>query len=51
MERALFQMKNCICKIKLENGVKGTGFFFFFPSVDKFQLIPINYLQPRIKRR
>ena len=41
MEQALFQMKNCICKIKLEKGIIGTGFFCKIPSVNKFELIPV----------
>ena len=31
MEKALFQMEKCTCKIKLKNGLIGTGFFCEIP--------------------
>ena len=31
MKKILFQMENCICKIYLINGKKGTGFFCKIP--------------------
>ena len=31
VEKILFQMKNCICKIFKENGIHGTGFFCKIP--------------------
>ena len=38
-EKILFQMKNCICKIVLENGEIGTGFFCKIPFNDN--LLPV----------
>ena len=40
MELALFQMKNCICKIKIENGF-GTGFLCKIPFPDSLSLLPV----------
>ena len=34
-EQILFQMKNCICKIINNDGIKGTGFFCRIPINDK----------------
>ena len=34
MEKILFQMKNCICKIKVK-GASGTGFFCMIPIENK----------------
>ena len=40
LEKVLFQMKNCICKIK--NGKKiGTGFFCKIPFPDTLNLLPV----------
>ena len=40
LEKVLFQMKNCICKI--ENGKKiGTGFFCKIPFPDTLNLLPV----------
>ena len=35
MEQIMFQMKNCACKIKLDNGTIGTGFFCLIPFPKK----------------
>ena len=34
-EIILNQMKNCVCKIYMDNGNKGTGFFCKIPFPDK----------------
>ena len=39
-EIILNQMKNCVCKIYMDNGIKGTGFFCKIPFPDKDHLIP-----------
>ena len=41
MEKSLFQMKNCVCKIKLNNGIIGTGFFCKIPFPDNFTFLPV----------
>ena len=41
MEQALFQMKNCVCKIELSNGGIGTGFFCKIPSSSKSIDLPV----------
>lgn len=38
-ENILYQMKNCICRIISNNGIKGTGFFCRIPYNDK--LLPV----------
>ena len=40
-EKIIEQMKNCICKIRTENGQKGTGFFCKIPFPDFEHLLPI----------
>ena len=40
MQLAIFQMQNCICKIKVANKV-GTGFFLKLPFPDSFNLLPV----------
>ena len=35
IKNILFQMENCICKIYLKNGEKGTGFFCKIPFFNK----------------
>ena len=40
-ERILNQMKNCICKIKIEN-IKATGFFCKIPNINK-NFLMTNY--------
>ena len=42
LEKVLFQMKNCICKIKLDNGKIETGFFCKIPFPDT--LNPLHVL-------
>ena len=39
LEQALFQMKNCVCKIKYKD-IAGTGFFCKIRSKSSFNLIP-----------
>ena len=39
IEKALFQMENCVCKIKLKNGLIGTGFFCKIPFYKNY--IPV----------
>ena len=39
-EIILNQMKKCICKIYMDNGSKGTGFFCKVPFPDKDHLVP-----------
>ena len=43
-EKIIEQMKNCICKIRTENGQKGTGFFCKIPFPDFEHLLPILLL-------
>jgi len=38
-KKILFQMENCICKIYLEDGKKGTGFFCKIPFLNN--LLPV----------
>ena len=38
-KKILFQMENCICKIYLEDGKKGTGFFCKMPIFNN--LLPV----------
>ena len=38
-ETILNQMKNCVCKIYMDNGNKGTGFFCIIPYPDKDHLV------------
>ncbi len=40
-EIILSQMKKCICKIYMDNGSKGTGFFCKIPYPDQKSLIPV----------
>ena len=40
-EKILEQMKNSICKIILENGKEGNGFFCKIPKRDKYDLLPV----------
>ena len=40
-EIILNRMKKCICKIYIDNGIKGTGFFCKIPFPDKDHLIPL----------
>ena len=35
LNQVIFQMENCICKIKLDNGSIGTGFFCLIPFPNK----------------
>ena len=35
MKKATFQMENCVCKIELDNGKIGTGFFCLIPFPNK----------------
>ena len=41
MEKATFQMKNCVCKIELDNEIFGTGFFCLIPFPNKYSPLPI----------
>lgn len=41
LEIVLFQMKNCICKIKVDNGKIGTGFFCKIPFPDALNPLPV----------
>ena len=41
MEHILFQMKKCICKIKINNKLFGIGFFCKIPFPDQFHLLPV----------
>ena len=41
MEKILFQMKNCICKIKIKEKLFGTGFFCKIPFPDRFNFLPV----------
>ena len=44
VEKILFQMKNCICKILKENGTHGTGFFCKIPyNKSLLYLLITNY--------
>ena len=38
---ATFQMENCVCKIKLDSGKVGTGFFCLIPFPNKFHPLPV----------
>ena len=40
-EKILNQMKNSICKIILEDGKEGTGFFCKIPEGNKYDLLPV----------
>jgi len=40
-ENILFQMKNCICKIYKEDGIKATGFFCKIPFPNEYNLLPV----------
>ena len=40
-EKILEQMKKCICKICLENGIKGTGIFSKINFPNKENLLPV----------
>ena len=40
-EEILKQMKKCICKIKMEDGVQGTGFFCEIPFPNEEKFIPV----------
>ena len=40
-EKILNQMKNSICKVILENGREGTGFFCKIPNENKYNLLPV----------
>jgi len=37
----IFQMEKCICKIKLDNGKVGTGFFCLIPFPNKFNSLQV----------
>ena len=41
IEKILFQMKNCICKIKVKENTFGTGFFCKIPFPDRFNFWPV----------
>ena len=41
LEKVKFQMKNCICKIRLGYGKIGTGFFCKIPFPDTFSFLPV----------
>ena len=41
IEKILFQMKNCICRIHKENGTKGIGFFCKIPFPDISTIITV----------
>ena len=41
LETVMFQMKNCICKIKVSDNKIGTGFFCKIPFPDTFSLLPV----------
>ena len=41
MEKATFKMKNCVCKIELDNEIFGTGFFCLIPFPNKYSPLPI----------
>ena len=41
MEKIIFQMKNCICKIYKNDGTKGTGFFCKIPFPDDNNLLHV----------
>ena len=41
IEKILFQMKKCICKIYQKDGTKGTGFFCKIPFPDEDNLLPV----------
>ena len=41
IEKILFQMKNCICKIYGNDGIKGTGFFCKIPFPNESNLLPV----------
>ena len=41
MKIAAFQMENCVCKIKLDDGTIGTGFFCLVPFPNKFNPLPV----------
>ena len=41
LEKVLFQMKNCICKIKVDIGKIGTGFFCKIPFPDTLNPLPV----------
>ena len=40
-EIILYQMKNCICKIHMDDGSKGTGFFCKIPYPNKDHLLSV----------
>ena len=40
-EKILNQMRNCICKIKLNDGTLGTGFFCKIPFPTKSKMLPV----------
>jgi hypothetical protein len=41
MKIAASQMENCVCKIKLDDGTIGTGFFCLVPFPNKFNPLPV----------
>jgi len=41
MKRVTFQMENCICKIKLDNGKVGIGFFCLIPFPNQLNPLPV----------
>ena len=41
MQLAIYQMYNCICKIKVGGKFLGTGFFLKLPFPDSFNLLPV----------
>jgi len=43
LEKILFQMKNCICKIYKNDGTKGTGFFCRIPFPDESNLLHVLF--------
>jgi len=41
LEKTTFQMGNCVCKIKPDNGKVGTGFFCLIPFPNKLNPLPV----------
>ena len=40
-ENIIYQMKNCLCKIKCKDGGSGSGFFCKIPYPDQSHLLPV----------
>ena len=51
IEKILFQMKNCICKIYKSDGTKGSGFFCKIPFPNESNLLPVLFTNNHVLKQ